>query len=100
MTVDLVSTECEVHAKSKYGAAYGHTKVLEYHPLAAGRDHAGELLHARMRSGSSQRDHLRFAGETLAKFECLAPRTAATVRGDAGFFSYEMIDTLEAHDAR
>ena len=41
MTVDVDSTVCEVHGKSKGGAAYGHTKVLGYHPLVAVRDDTG-----------------------------------------------------------
>ena len=100
MTVDLDSTVCEVFGKAKHGAAYGHTKVLGYHPLAAVRDDTGEVLHSRMRSGSSQRGHPRFAAETLARLRRLAPAAAVTVRADSGFFSYEMIDTLEAHNAR
>ena len=34
MTVNVDSTVCEVHGKSKQGAAYGHTKVLGCHPPA------------------------------------------------------------------
>ena len=99
MTVDLDSTVCEVFGRSKHGAAYGHTKVLGYHPLAAVRDDTGEIIHTRMRCGSSQRGHLRFAAETLARLARLAPAAALTVRADAGFFSYDMIDTLCAHGA-
>jgi len=36
MTVDLDSTVCEVYGKSKGGAAFGHAKVLGYHPLGRG----------------------------------------------------------------
>ncbi len=90
ITVDLDSTVCEVFGKSKQGAAYGHTKVLGYHPLLAVRDDTGELVHSRMRSGSSQRGHLRFVSETLARLRRLAPQAAVTVRADAGFFSYDM----------
>ena len=100
MTVDLDSTVVEVFGRAKGGAAYGHTKVLGYHPLVAVRDDTGETLHCRMRSGSSQRGHLRFVSETLARLRRLAPSTKATVRADAGFFSYDMLDTIEAHDAR
>lgn len=100
MTVDLDSTVCEVFGTAKHGAAYGHTKVLGYHPVAAVRDDTGEVVHARMRSGSSQRGHLRFAAETLARLGRLAPAAAVTVRADSGFFSYDMIDKLRAHDAR
>ncbi len=100
MTVDLDSTVCEVHGKSKQGAAYGHTKVWGYHPLAAVRDDTGEVVHARMRSGSSQRGHVRFAAETLARLRRLAPHAAVTVRADAGFFSYALIAKLDAYKAR
>lgn len=99
MTVDLDSTVCEVFGKSKHGAAYGHTGVLGYHPLAAVRDDTGEIIHTRMRSGSSQRGQRRFAAETLARLRRLAPAAALAVRADSGFFSYDMIDTLCAHGA-
>ena len=100
MTVDLDSTIIEVCGKSKGGAAYGHTGVLGYHPLVAVRDDTGEFVHARMRSGSSQRGHRRFVSETLARLRRLAPDAAVTVRADAGFFSYELIDAIAARGAR
>ena len=100
MTVDVDSTIIEVCGKSKGGAAYGHAGVLGYHPLVAVRDDTGEVLHTRMRSGSSQRGHSRFVRETLARLRRLAPGTAVTVRADAGFFSYELIDAIAAHGAR
>ena len=99
MTVDLDSTVCEVRGKAKQGAAYGHTKVLGYHPLAAVRDDTGEIVHARMRSGSSQRGHVRFAVETLTRLRRLAPEAKVTVRADSGFFSYDLIDAIEAKGA-
>ena len=99
MTVDLDSTVCEVFGKSKQGAAYGHTKVLGYHPLVAARDDTGEIVHSRMRSGSSQRGNTRFVSETLARIERLAADAAVTVRADSGFFSYDIIDALEARGA-
>ena len=100
MTVDVDSTVCEVHGAAKHGAAYGHTKVLGYHPLVAVRDDTGEVVCARMRSGSSQRGHLRFAAETLARLRRLAPRCEVTVRADSGFFSYDMIAKIAKHKAR
>ena len=99
MTLDLDSTVCEVHGRDKHGAAYGHTKVLGYHPLVAVRDDTGEFIHSRMRSGSSQRGHGRFVSETLARLRRLAPDAEVTVRADAGFFSYELLDLIEAHKA-
>ena len=100
MTVDLDSTVIEVFGTAKHGAAYGHTKVLGYHPLLAVRDDTGEVLHSRMRSGSSQRGHIRFVSETLARARRLAPDTAVTVRADAGFFSYDMVDAVCAKGAK
>ena len=99
ITVDLDSTVCEVFGTAVGGAADGHTNVLGYHPLVAVRDDTGEVIHARMRSGNSQRGHLRFVAETLARLRRLAPGSAVTVRADAGFFSYDIIDTLKAHNA-
>ena len=96
VTIDLDSTICEVFGAAKQGAAYGHTNVLGYHPLLAVRDDTGEVLHVRMRSGSSQRGHLRFVAETLARMRRLAPAASVTVRADAGFFSYAMLDLIEA----
>ena len=99
MTVDLDSTVCEVCGRAKHGAAYGHTNVLGYHPLVAVRSDTGEVLHSRMRSGSSQRGHDRFVRETLARVRRLGAGAAVTVRADAGFFSYDMIASIGAHKA-
>ena len=99
VTVDLDSTVCEVCGKSKQGAAYGHTEVLGYQPVVAVRDDTGEMVHVRMRSGSSQRGHVRFTAETLTRLGRIAPGAALTVRADAGFFSYQLIDTIEAKGA-
>ena len=99
VAVDLDSTVCEVHGRAKGGAAYGHTKELGYHPLVAVRDDTGEFVHTRMRSGSSQRGHVRFVRETLARMRRLAPETKITVCADSGFFSYDMLDAICAHSA-
>ena len=99
MTLDVDSTVCEVCGKAKHGAAYGHTKVLGYHPLVAVRSDTGEVLHSRMRSGSSQSGHEHFARETLARVRRLAPDASVTVRADSGFFSYDMIAAIGAHGA-
>ena len=99
MTLDLDSTVCEVCGKAKHGAAYGHTKVLGYHPLVAVRSDTGEVLHSRMRSRSSRRGNVHFARETLARLRRLGAHAAVTVRADAGFFSYDMIAALGAHGA-
>ena len=99
MTLDLDSTVCEVCGKAKQGACYAHTKVLGYHPLVAVRADTGEVLHSRMRSGSSQRGQVHFARETLARVRRLAADASVTVRADSGFFSYDMIAAITAHNA-
>jgi Transposase DDE domain group 1 len=67
VTIDLDSTICEVHGKQKQGAVYGYTRVLGFHPLLATRADTGEVLHARLRKGSSQRGHKRFVEELIAR---------------------------------
>ena len=99
MTVDLDSTVCEVCGRAKQGACYGHTKVLGYHPLVAVRADTGEVLHSRMRSGSSQSGQEHFAREALARVRRLAADAGVTVRADSGFFSYDMIAAIGAHGA-
>ena len=94
MTIDLDSTICEVHGYSKEGAAYGYTKVLGYHPLVATRADTGEVLHARLRKGSSQRGTRRFCEELIARVRRCGAAGALTLRADAGFFSWELIKTL------
>lgn len=94
MTIDLDSTICEVHGHQKEGAAYGYTKVLGYHPLLATRADTGEVLHARLRKGSSQRGVKRFAEELIPRVRRAGAAGALTVRADAGFWNYALIDTL------
>lgn len=94
MTIDLDSTICEVHGKAKHGAAYGYTKVLGYHPIVATRADTGEVLHARLREGSSQRGTKRFAEELIARVRRAGATGPLTVRADGGFWNYALIDTL------
>jgi hypothetical protein len=94
MTIDMDSTICQVHGKQKQGAAYGYTKVLGYHPLLATRAGTGEVLHARLRKGSSQRGHKRFVEELIARVRRAGAAGTLTVRADAGFWSYALVDTL------
>ena len=94
MTIDMDSTICEVHGKQKHGAAYGYTRVLGYHPVLATRAGTGEVLHARLRKGSSQRGHKRFVEELVARVRRGGATGALTLRADSGFFSWELIRTL------
>jgi PII-like signaling protein len=94
MTMDLDSTICEVHGDYKGGAAYGYTHVLGYHPLIATRADTGEVLHARLRKGSSLRGAKRLVEELIARVRRAGAQGALTLRADAGFYSYALIDTL------
>jgi Transposase DDE domain group 1 len=94
VTIDLDSTICEVHGKAKQGAAYGYTRQFGYHPVLATRADTGEVLHARLRKGSSQRGHKRFVEELVARIRRAGAVGALTLRADSGFFSWELIKTL------
>jgi hypothetical protein len=94
LTIDVDSTICEVYGKLKQGAAYGYTKVLGYHPILATRADTGEVLHARLRKGSSLRGARRFAEELIARVRRSGATGELTVRADSGFWSYALVDTL------
>jgi hypothetical protein len=94
VTIDVDSTICEVHGKRKQGAAYGYTRTFGYHPVLATRGDTGAVLHARLRQGSSQRGHVRFADELVARVRRAGATGTITVRADSGFWSYKLIDTL------
>ncbi len=94
MTIDLDSTICEVFGKAKQGAAYGYTRVLGYHPIVATWAKTGEVLHARLRKGSSQRGIGRFVEELVARVRRAGASGPLVLRADAGFFSYALVDTL------
>lgn len=83
-----------MHGHHKHGAAYGYTRVLGYRPLLATRAGTGEVLHARLRKGSSQRGHKRFVEELIARVRRAGATGAVTLRADSGFFSWELIKTL------
>ncbi len=99
LVVDLDSTICEVHGKHKAAAGYGYTKVLGYHPLLATRAGTGEILFARMRRGSANtvRGVVRFVDELAANLKAAGATGAVTVRADSGFWSWKLIDRLDAH---
>ncbi len=95
MTIDLDSTVVEVHGKHKHGAAFGYTRVLGYHPLLATRAGTGEVLHARLRKGSSQRGSKRFCEELIARVRRAGAAGALTLRADSGFFSWDLVAILD-----
>lgn len=99
LVIDLDSTICEVHGHQKQGAAYGYTRCLGYHPLLATRAGTGEVLFSRLRKGSagSARGVVRFIDELVAVLERAGATGAMTVRADAGFWSWKLIDRLDAN---
>ncbi|MGK2901836.1 MAG: IS1380 family transposase [Mycobacterium sp.] len=99
LVIDLDSTVCEVHGHHKQGAAYGYTKCLGYHPLVATRAGTGEVLFSRMRKGSagSSRGIVRFVNELAGVLKRAEATGATTVRADSGFWSWELLRTLDRH---
>ena len=95
LIIDLDSTITEVFGYQKQGAAYGYTKVLGYHPLLASRADTGEILHARLRKGSSQKGANRFIEELIARVRRAGATGQILVRADSGFWSRQLIGTLE-----
>ncbi len=100
LSVDLDSTICEVHGKQKQAAGYGYTGVVGYHPLIATRAGTGEVLMARMRRGSANavRGITRFVDELAANLTKAGATGPRVVRADSGFWSWKMIDRLNADD--
>lgn len=94
MTIDMDSTIVEVHGKANHGAANGYTHKLGYHPLVATRADTGEVGHARLRKGSSQRGHKRFVEELITRVRRCGANGTLTLRADSGFWSWALIDTL------
>ncbi len=102
LTSDLDSTIVEVAGHAKQGAGFGYTKRRGYHPILATRSDSGEVLHARMRTGSaqSQRGAERFVRELVQRLRRLGARGPLLVRADSGFWSNKTIAALEQHDVR
>ena len=95
VTVDVDSTICEVSADTKHGASYGYTKQLGYHPLVAVRSETGEILHSRLRGGSSQKGAAHFVVEAVNRVRRAGAAGPLTVRADSGFWSYRLIADLD-----
>ncbi len=95
VTIDVDSTICEVSGKTKSGAAYGHTKVLGYHPLIATQAETGEIIGVRLRGGSSQRGNTHFVVEAINRIRRAGATGDITLRADSGFFSYDLLAALD-----
>ena len=95
VTVDVDSTIREVSGKTKAGAAYGHTGQLGYHPLLAVRAGTGEVVAARLRGGASRRGNVDFIAEAVRRVRKAGASGPVTVRADAGFWSYRLVEALK-----
>lgn len=95
LIVDLDSTITEVFGYHKQGAAYGYTKQKGYHPLVATRADTGEILHVRLRKGSSQKGADQFIRELVARVRRAGAEGEILLRADSGFWSRRLIATLE-----
>lgn len=97
--IDMDSTIAEVHGYAKQGAAYGYTKTKGYHPLLATRADTGEVLHARMRTGSANtgRGAQQFVREVIGRVRRAGATGKIVVRADAGFWSHKVMDACVDH---
>ena len=97
LVIDIDSFIGEVCDYRKQGAAYGYTKKLGYHPLAATRAGTGEVLHIRNRKGcaKTQRGQQRFVDELLARVRRAGASGAILLRADSGFESKQTFKRLE-----
>lgn len=95
LVVDLDSTVCEVFGYQKQGAVYGYTRQKGYHPLMASRADTGEILHVRLRKGSSHKGANRFVEELIARVRRAGAAGEILLRADSGFWSRKLIDTCE-----
>ena len=85
-----------VHGHLKQGVAYGYTKQLGYHPLLATRAGTGEIfLQDGKGSAGSSRGVVRFVNELAAIVHRADATGPITVRADSGFWSWELLRTLD-----
>ena len=96
VTIDVDSTICEVSANTKHGASYGlHRDVgISSRWWRCGR-RPQEIVHSRLRSGSSQKGAAHFVVETVNRARRAGVAGPVTVRADSGFWSYRLIADLD-----
>src|SRR5579863_8941834 len=100
LVVDVDSFVGEVCGRLKQGAAYGYTKVLGYHPILATRADTREVLHIRLRKGSSNtsKGMLRFTDELIARVTRAGADGTKLLRADSGFWNTKVFARLERAD--
>jgi hypothetical protein len=103
LTIDLDSTICETYGLAKEGAiGFTYSRVRGYHPLLAVAAGTGDVLHARLRSGSANtiRGAANFLVETIARVRAAGAAGGLTVRADSGFYAHEVVAACRRHGVR
>ena len=93
-TIDLDSSIHETYGLQKEGGSrFGYTQVRGYHPLYAIAGADGEVLHSRLRGGTSHtaRGADGFLGETFSRVRASGVTGALNVRADSGFYSKKVV---------
>ena len=94
--LDVDSTICEVQGRQKQGATAAWTNQVGYHPLVATRSDTSEIVMTRLRPGASQENNTEFIAEAVRRLRRCSNGDPIVVRADSGFFSYELLNTLDA----
>ena len=86
LVIDVDSFVGEVCGYLKQGAAYGYTKLFDYHPILATPADTREALHIRLRKGSAntQKSIKRFCEELIARVERAGATGVKPLRADSG----------------
>jgi hypothetical protein len=103
LTIDLDSTVCETYGLAKEGArGFTYSRVRGYHPLLAVAAGTGDVLHARLRSGSANtvRGAANFLAETIARVRSAGAAGPLTLRADSGFYAHDVVAACRRLDVR
>jgi hypothetical protein len=101
--MDLDSTICETYGLQKQGGrrfTYQHTRG--YHPLLAVAAGFGDVLHSRLRGGSSNsgRGAGTFVTETVRRCRRAGVTGSITLRTDSGFYTHKVVDACRSEGVR
>lgn len=93
LTVDLDSTVVQTYGLAKQGGDRAFSGCRGLHALLATAAGSGQVLFARLRSGSanSGRGSAHFLTETIARTRAAGAAGPITVRADSGFYSRNLV---------
>jgi len=104
LVLDIDSTVIQTYGSLKEGTSKrNYQGVRGYHPLILAEASTGQVLCGRMRDGNAApaKDAAAFIDSTFSHMtETLAVASETVLRGDSGFYTKGVIDTLVAHDVR